>query len=267
MKPVLDCMAIDVQGPVARLSFSRPHRANALDWTGWEDLGRAARWLAEDESIRVAVLAGEGRHFCAGLDPSLLDRLRPGPEEASAAAAHRLKRQIAELQETVTALEECPKPIIAAVHGACIGGGLDIAVACDIRLCAEDAQFCLKEVDLAIVADMGVLQRLPHLIGEGRTRELALTARTVDAVEAERIGLVTGLYPDREQLESAALDLACALAEKPHVALEATKAVMTRRLRADTSEGLDHVATLNAGIMFSPELERAVAAMPSRKDR
>lgn len=267
MRPALDTIAIELRGHVAVLTIDRPDKANALDLTGWDDLGRAARWIGEDDEVLAAVICGQGRHFCAGLDPSVLDALRPGEGEAAAGAAHRLNREIRRLQDTVTALETCPKPVIAAIHGACIGGGLDIAAACDIRLCSDDARFSVKEVDLAIVADMGVLQRLPHLIGEGRARELALTARTFDAAEAERIGLVTGRYSDRAALDDAAADLAASLAAKAPLAVQGTKAVMTRRLRAEVADGLDHVATLNAGIMFSPALDAAVAAMPVRKPR
>ncbi|MFC6761480.1 enoyl-CoA hydratase-related protein [Sulfitobacter porphyrae] len=196
-------LSVHDEGPVCHITFNRPERANALDGQSWQELRAAMERLDRTRQLRVAVLHGAGRHFCSGIDHALLNELRPNGEFPGR-AADRIRQRILEIQDCVTTIETVRKPVIAAIHGACIGGGLEVAAACDIRLCAQDTRFCLKEVDLGIVADVGALQRLPNLIGHGRARQLALTARTMQADEALRIGLVTEVCPDVGSLLSTA---------------------------------------------------------------
>ncbi|WP_276947065.1 crotonase/enoyl-CoA hydratase family protein, partial [Haematobacter massiliensis] len=255
--PALRRLSLRLEGSVAHLVLSRPEKANALDAPFWQDLHAAFRWLDEAAPVRVVVLSGAGRHFCAGLDHSMLSALRPDPGACPARESERLRRAILAIQESVTAIERCRKPVIAAIHGACIGGGLDIVAACDIRLATHDARFSVKEVDLAIVADVGVLQRLPALVGEGRAREMAFTAREVGGREALSIGLVQQVHGEAGALMAAAEALARHLAAKSPLALRGTKEVMVRREADRIAEGLEHVATLNAGILFSRDMEEA----------
>jgi Delta3,5-Delta2,4-dienoyl-CoA isomerase len=164
----------------------------------------------------------------------------------------------------MTALEDCNKPVIAAVHGACVGGGVDLITSADIRLCSQDATFCVKEADLAITADLGTLQRLPAIIGEGRARELALTARAICAADAEHWGMVTAVHEDSMRLTTAALSLAQELAQKPRAALVGTKHVMLHGRGWPVADNLDHVAMWNAGMLLSDDLVRIVNQVRAR---
>ena len=258
--PGLSRIRLAAEGGIARITLARADKANAFDALMWQELGQAMRWLDETPALRVGILDGDGRHFSAGLDHAMLDDLRPAPGIAPGHGIERLRQQILEVQASVTAIERCRKPVIAAIHGACIGGGLDIATACDIRLVAEGARMSVKEVDLGIIADVGVLQRLPLLVGEGRARELAFTAREFGAAEAGRIGLAEYVCTDVDALREAAMALARTLAAKSPMALRGTKQVMLRRSAVAIEAGLDHVATLNAGVMFSRDLDEALAA-------
>jgi len=162
-------------------------------------------------------------------------------------------------------LEECRKPVIAAVHGQCVGGGLDIICACDIRLCTEDASFSLREVAVGFVADMGVLQRLPHIIGQGFTREMAYTARFYSAKEAERMGLVNSVYPDREALLAGAKELAAQIAANAPLAVMATKEVLNYSRTATIEEGMDRAIQKNAVFLASKDIREAAVAFAEKR--
>lgn len=263
MIPKLERLQIRLADGIAQIALARPDKANAMDAQMFWDIGQAFDWLDRSPEARVAVLSGQGRHFCAGLDHSVLATIRPAQGTGRDVAA--LRRQIMAMQAQITKIEACRKPVIAAIQGACIGGGLDIAAACDLRLMSQDARISLKEVDLGIIADVGVLQRLPHLIGEGRTRDLAFTARTFDAQEALSMGLAQSVWSDPAALQGAAMALAAQLAAKSPLALQGTKEVMTRRLHPAICEGLEHVATLNAGVMFSEDLDEVMAALGEKR--
>ena len=168
-------LQVTLHDGIARIEFDRADKANALSETMWYELRAACQWLDATPAARVGILAGRGRHFCAGIDLEFLSALHaqvsglaPGRQQ------ERLQHLIGELQGCITALETCRKPIIAAIQGACVGGGIDLITACDLRYASADARFCVKELDLAVVADVGTLQRLPRIIGEGQARELVL---------------------------------------------------------------------------------------------
>ena len=184
---------VDRDAGVGTLRLNRPRKSNAIDPDMWLEIPRALAWLDQDEDVRAVVLCAAGKNFCAGIDvsspsssKSSSGRRRARRESRSCAGreAEAMYRHVRRLQESFTAVERCRAPVVCAVQSACFGGGgVDLAAACDVRVCARDAVFCVKEVDLAIVADIGTLQRLPALIGHGRALEMALTARPVRAEE------------------------------------------------------------------------------------
>ncbi len=164
--PEFTALTVTLTDAIAYIELNRPDKANALHGTLWREIGEVFRWVDDTPEARVAVLSGAGRHFCAGIDFELMGavldevgELSPGRRE------ERLRRIILDLQAGFAALETCRKPVLAAVQGRCIGGGLDLITACDMRYATVDAAFSLKEADLAIVADVGSLHRLPYLIG------------------------------------------------------------------------------------------------------
>lgn len=259
--PVLECFALALEDGVARVEFNRPDRANALGLAMWRELGVAMRWVDATPAARVAVLAGRGRHFTAGIDLAALAELNATLDGLDAGRrVEALRRQILELQATVTAIEACRKPVIAAIHGACLGGGVDIACACDLRYASAEARFSVKEIDLAIVADLGTLQRLPRIVGDGVARELAFSAREFDAAEAARMGFVSAVAADPAALRGQVDAVARAIAARSPLAVRGLKATLNHARDHDVATGLAEVAALNAGLLQAPDVAEAIAA-------
>jgi enoyl-CoA hydratase len=257
-------LTIETKDGVARLRLDRPQQANALDRTLWTELGAALAELDADPAVRVVVLSGNGRHFCAGIDLGMLAGFRSDDPDR-ARATEQLRRVILDLQAVISAVERCRVPVVAAVHGACVGAGIDLAAACDLRYATADASFVVKEIDMAVVADLGTLQRLPRIVGEGVTRELAYTGRTVSGTEAHTLRLVNGVYADVEALTAGVDELAAALAAKSPLALRGTKHAITYARDHTIADGLEQVATWNAGTMVSEDLQEAIAAATERR--
>ncbi|KAK3418826.1 hypothetical protein EUGRSUZ_H04584 [Eucalyptus grandis] len=184
---------------VFHLRLNRPSSRNALSLDSFTELPLALSSLDRNPDALVLVLSGAGHHFCSGIELAALDSSPPPGDRGR--AGERLRRHIKYLQDAVTAIERCRKPVIAAVHGACVGGGVDVATACDVRYCTEDAFFSVKEVDLAITADLGTLQRLPSIVGYGNAMELALTGRRVSGSEAKELGLVSRVFGSKRELD------------------------------------------------------------------
>ncbi len=241
---------------IAYLTFDRPERANALDVAEWEALRSAVERVDGDEDVRVVVLSGQGKHFCAGIDLSVLSELPRQVQASGQDPEVYLVEFIGNLQDCITALERCRKPVIASIHGGCIGGGVDIITACDIRYCTKDATFSVKEVDLGIVADLGTLQRLPRIINPGLAAELAYTARKVDGREAERVGLVTEALGNERQLQYRVGQVADAIAAKPPRIVAGIKAALLHQRDHTVGEGLEFVARYSAGVISSNAVPR-----------
>ncbi|XP_058715867.1 delta(3,5)-Delta(2,4)-dienoyl-CoA isomerase, mitochondrial, partial [Poecile atricapillus] len=235
---------------ILHLQLHRPRKRNALDLQCWRELRESFQALAQDPSCRAIVVSGAGSAFCAGIDLSDLGSVFAGDAEDdddggagdAARRAWKLRQRILEFQESFTAMEKCPKPVIAAVHGACVGAGVDLISACDIRLCSQDAFFQVKEVDMGLAADVGTLQRLPKIVGsQSLVNELAFTARVMRAPEALSCGLVSRVLPDKESLLEVALEVAAAIAARSPVAVQGTKLNLVYSRDRPVSEGLQHV--------------------------
>ena len=191
-----ETLTVTLDGPIATVRLNRPDKANAMNLAMWHDLRRAFEWVDRTPAARVAVLEGQGRHFTSGIDLQMMAGLLPSiHDDCDGRARENLRRLILDLQDTLSSLERCRKPVLAAVHGACIGGGVDLICCADMRYASADASFVVKEIDLGMVADVGTLQRLPKLIGaQGLVRELAYTGRAMDAAEAHSAGLVNRVF-------------------------------------------------------------------------
>lgn len=247
------------EGAVALAMLARGERLNAMDGAFFAQLRETIARLSEDGSVRAIVLAAEGRHFSAGLDLGwAADTLRPGPDAGRFAEAKL--RAIPHLQAAIGAVEEARQPVIAALHGGCIGGGVDLASACDLRVMAADAFIQLAEIDVAITADLGTLQRLPHLIPGGIARELALTGRRMGAEEAARWGFANTIALDRDGAVAEAMRLAQLIAAKSPMAATGTKLSLNFSRGRPVAEGLGHAAMWNAATLASADLAAAIAA-------
>jgi delta(3,5)-delta(2,4)-dienoyl-CoA isomerase len=185
---------------VFQLNLNRPSQRNALSRDFFTEFPIALQSLDQNPNASVIVLSGTGDHFCSGIDIKTLNSIANDSGDRGR-SGERLRRDIKFLQDAITAIERCRKPVIAAIKGACIGGGIDIVTACDIRYCSEDAFFSVKEVDLGLTADLGTLQRLPGIVGFGNAMELALTGRRFSGQEAKEFGLVSQVFGSNEELD------------------------------------------------------------------
>lgn len=262
---ISEALAI-TEGPhLAHVELNRPDKANAFDGTIWTNLRQCFTRL-DTSATRVAVLSGRGNHFTAGLDLSYLATIQSELSALPAAERQfRLLDLISQMQSAVTAIETCRKPILAAVHGACLGAGIDLITACDVRYATRDARFAVKEVDLAIVADLGTLQRLPRIVGEGLARELAYTGRQFDGDEALAMGLVSRVFPDRDSMMAHVMETAAIIAAKSPRTIRGIKQVLNYSRDHTVAEGLAYVAERNAAELFSPDLAEAQAAMQEKR--
>jgi enoyl-CoA hydratase len=258
--PETRSLKLRLEGAVAWLSIDRPAQANALDAGFWSELPQLAQWIDGQPGIRAVVLHGAGRHFCAGIDLAMLDHLMALAGEGEPAQREQLRVEILRLQDAISALEILRVPVIAAIAGACVGGGVDLSAACDIRLAAADARFCIKEVDFGIVADVGTTQRLRHVIGLPALMQLSLTAETFDAARALQLGLVSAVHPDREALMAAAAQLAAVIAAKPPIAARGVKQSVLYAREHSVADGLEQAAAWNASMGFAAETRAALAS-------
>jgi enoyl-CoA hydratase len=260
-----EIISVSYEGPIATITLNT--RTMAPVW--FDALDAACDAIADAPSTRVVILrGGHPKAFCYGLDlPKAFSEwgaLFQGGDLVRGRT--KLRQMILKLQRPFKKLAALRIPTIAAVHGHCLGGGVDLISACDLRLATEDAIFSVREVKIAIVADLGSLQRLPSIIGLARTRELAYTGRDIDAAKAERYGLVNEVLADKATLDEAALKLAHEIAANPPLAVQGVKAVLDYAENHSIDEGLDYVAAWNAAFLPSQDLAEAMSAFMARRD-
>jgi enoyl-CoA hydratase len=265
-----EVLAIEVDGHVATLWLDRAEKRNAMGPAFWADLPLAMAAIGSDAEIRAVVVAARGPHFSVGLDLVAMSGLvggggGGGGPTSMAGRARSARREILRMQASVTSIADCHLPVIAAVHGYCIGGGVDVISACDIRLASADAIFSVRETKVAIVADLGSLQRLPHIIGKGHLAELAYTGKDIDAARAESMGLVNLVSPDPEAVVRDARAMAAEIAANSPLAVQGTKAVLTAGESRPVADGLEFVAAWNAGFLASDDLTEAMTAFMEKR--
>jgi len=255
------------EGHIGFITLNRPDKRNAMNTALWKDLDKAIGIAEEDEEARVIILRGEGKSFCAGLD------LGPENELINAiggtpGAKQKMKffKIIIETQEIHSRLERISKPTIAVIHGHCLGAGLELVICCDIRICSADTIFALPEAKLAIITDVGGLQRLPKIVGRGHARELAFRGNRFDAEHAMAINLVNNVYPDKETLDAKALEMAEEIAGNPPLAVQGAKEVLLFDEETTQSKSLHYNAARSCMILPSEDLFEAMTAyMQKRK--
>lgn len=258
---------VEKKGPIAYVYLNRPEKKNAMNPPAWYDSPAIFEDLSNDPEVKVIIVSGKGPCFSAGIDltemvgalPEVLD------EKQFGGIKWKLIPKIQEMQETMTCMERCKKPVIAAIHGYCIGAGLDMVTACDIRLCSKDATFCLKEAAVAFVADVGVLQRIPNIVGQGVARELAYTAKTIDSQRAKEINLVSEVCEDYDDLMKKAEEMALQICENSPLAVQASKEVLNFGIGKSVQDGLSYVSSISANIIPSNDLYEAFTAFTEKR--
>ncbi|ESN98299.1 hypothetical protein HELRODRAFT_157486 [Helobdella robusta] len=257
------------------VEINRPESRNAMNVQFQEDMRACFSELNNDPDCRSVVLSGSGKHFSSGLHYFLgfllithscldlsdlsffsLNDLEPGRKSFA------LGKMIRAFQESFTVIEKCTKPVISAVHGACIGGGVDMVCASDVRYCSMDAWFQIKEVDVGLAADVGTLQRLPKIVGnESLVRELCFTGRKFLPDEAKEFGFVSKIFPDKEKLLAGAFELANVIASKSPIAVQGTKLGLIYARDHSVTDSLNQIALLNQSLLQSEDLIKAATAI------
>ena len=251
-------LAVSLADGVANVVLNRPDKSNAMNRQMWDDIRDVFRKLDETPEARVVVLSGAGKHFNAGIDLAMLSQITEADGGRAAHQREELRRVILDLQDVITSLETCRKPVLAAIHGACIGAGVDLTCAADMRYCSADANFVVKEIELGFVADVGTLQRLPKLIGDGMARELAYTGRPFSGAEAKAIGFVNRCYGSRDDLMAGVAGIARSIAAKSPLAIRGTKEMLIYTRDHSVAESLNYMAIWNAALLQIGRSERGV---------
>jgi enoyl-CoA hydratase len=249
---------------VAHLKLNRPEQMNTMSPAFFAELETIVNRLHCEAVARVLVLSSTGKHFSAGMALDVFS----GSDfmlEGTAAGRVNLRESLLTAQASFTALERLRMPVIAAIQGGCIGGGVDLVLACDVRYCAQDAFFCIQEINIGLVADLGTLQRLPKLIPEGVAREYAYSGRRMPAARARELGLANEVYSSHESTIEAALALAAEIAAKSPLAVLGTKQAINYARDHGVAESLEHTALLQAAIFESGTLHEAVAASRAKR--
>lgn len=259
-------LRIEKQAGVTEIILTGPGKGNAMGPDFWREMPIVFSELDQDEETRAVIIRGEGGNFSYGLDlMAMAGDIGIGAKNPSAAERTKFLDKVGQMQQACDRVATCRKPVIAAINGWCIGGGLDLISACDIRLASADAKFSLREARIAIVADIGSLQRLPAIIGQGHTRELAYTGKDIDAARALRIDLVNEVYETPEALLEAARALAAEIAANPPLVVQGVKQVMNYCADKSIADGLQYVAVWNSAFMHSLDLVEAITAFRERR--
>lgn len=248
---------------IAEVFLNRPEKSNAMNPPFWKEIRDVFQKINNDPEIRVAIIAGNGKNFSSGLD--LMESASLFKQTEGSGEMDSMFHLVLEMQESFNVIEECRKPVIAVVHGACIGGALDLISACDIRLASKDAWFSLREARIGMIADLGSLNRLPHIIGEGHTRELAFTGKDITAERALTIGLVNDIYPDRESCLNSARSLADEISSVAPLAVQGAKEVLNYCKDKTIRDGLNYVAARNCLLLKSADIMEAFSAFMQKR--
>jgi len=256
---------VEIGDGVAHVIMNRPDTFNAMDGAFWTETGKIFRAMSDNPEVRVIVLSSTGKHYTAGMDFKFFSGMAAMPEADPGRQREQVRRLVSQFQESFNAIEQCRVPVLTAIHGACIGGGVDMSCACDMRYCSEDAYFTIQEIKIGMTADVGTLQRLPHLMPSGLVRELAFTGRKLGAAEALSSGFVSRVYDDHDHLVSGVLEIAKEIASRSPLAILGSKEMLDYARDHSVMDGLNYIATWNSAMVITQDLEEGMRAQAERR--
>ena len=259
-------MCLKIENGIDHVELTRGSEFNTMNKAVWPEMVKIFGEIENDPLARVVVLSGQGRHFTSGLDLNDFTAGLTATEGEPARSAEALRRTILNMQETMSVMDRCRLPVLAAIQGACIGGGIDLISACDIRYCTEDAFFCVQETNIGMTADVGTLQRLPHMLPYGILRELTYTGRRMMASEAREWGLVNKIYSDKTALLHGVKEIAQEIASKSPLTTVGNKEMLNYARDHSSQDGLNYVATWNAAMLSRADLGEAFIAKKEKRD-
>lgn len=257
---------VHIEANIAHLSLNRPDKLNAMNADFWQEFPAAIEDINNNSRARVIIISGEGRLFCSGMDLSVF--LNPDAKIISGNLGRRsenLRRTVLQLQSILSTLENIRIPVLVAIHGGCIGAALNLICACDCRYATTDAYFSLKETQLGMTADLGALQRLPHLMPSGITRELSYTGRKMMADEAMQQGLINGIFTDKDTMIHHVFDIAKQIAHNSPLAVTGSKEMLNYSRDHSVTDSLQYMATWQSGMFQADEVMRAFQAKAENK--
>ena len=261
---------VEISEHVANLILSRPDQLNTMSRDFWVELGEVTEEINMNSDVRVLIMSSTGKHFCAGMDLTAfsngVDNIPEDKKPDHARIGEAVYRVAKELQGYISSLESIRVPVIAAIHGGCVGGAVDLVTACDIRLASDDAFFCIQEINIGMAADVGTLQRLPKIIPDSKMREMAYTGRRMYAEEAKESGLVSDTFESHEKLLEAANNLAKEIATKSPIAIHGLKAVMNYSRDHSVSDSLDFNALWSGAMLSQRDMTEAMTANMEKRD-
>ncbi|MEZ0383728.1 crotonase/enoyl-CoA hydratase family protein [Mycobacterium sp. pW045] len=267
MAETYESVTVEISEHVAQVTLIGPGKGNAMGPAFWSELPVVFTELDADRDVRAIVLTGSGKNFSYGLDLAAMGgTMTPMLAEGALARPRAdFHRELQSMQAAISAVADCRTPTIAAVQGWCIGGGVDLISAVDIRYASADAKFSVREVKLAIVADVGSLARLPLILSDGHLRELALTGKDIDAARAEKIGLVNDVYADAEACLAAAHATAAEIAANPPLTVAGVKDVLDQQRTDRVAASLRYVAAWNSAFLASKDLMEGIGAIMGKR--
>ncbi|MGB0658473.1 MAG: crotonase/enoyl-CoA hydratase family protein, partial [Gammaproteobacteria bacterium] len=255
------CFEYSLEDHIAHVTLSRGDELNTMIKEFWSELPNLIDEISNEGKARVILISAQGKHFTAGMDlGNFTDSDLAGKDEHQGLQNEAIYRLTKDLQYSFSSLEKSRIPVIVTIQGACVGGGVDMICACDIRYATSDAFFCIQETNLGLVADVGTLQRLPKLIPEGIVRDLALTGRKMKAYEAEKYGLISAIFDDQESMLDHAMDTARAIASKSPLAISGIKEIINYSRDHSVDESLNYVALWNAAMKYEDDLKETFLA-------
>ena len=264
------CFDVEVTDKVGHIRLNRPNELNSMVREFWTELPEIVRGLDARGDVRAIVVSSTGRHFCAGMDLGVFTSgdtaITPGDNDEMGRVRARLRQTALMLQESFTSFERVRMPVLAAIQGGCIGGGVDMVTAADMRYATADAFFVIQEINIGMTADVGTLQRLPKIIPDGVARELAYTGRRMSAQRALEVGLINAIFPTHEELVAGVLDIAREIASKSPLAIWGTKEMLLYSRDHSVEDGLNHIATWQTGMFQPSDMVESFAAKAEGRD-
>ena len=261
----LTTLSVTIDQHIAHIQLSRPEAYNSMIPAFWAELPQVVRAIDAEALARVIVISSSGKHFSAGMDLAVFAAMGNTFNGEPARRAERMRRLVLELQDSFNALEQVRIPVLVAMQGGVIGGAVDMVSAADCRYCSEDAFFCIKETEIGMTADVGTLQRLPHLIPQGLVRELAFTGRNLGAKEALACGLVNQVFSDQVSMLEAVMQIAAKIAANSPMAVAGCKEMINYTRDHSVTDSLTYMATWQAGMFQMPDVQEALAAAQQKR--
>ena len=261
-----ECFTVEIRDKVAHVTLSRPAALNSMNRAFWHELPRIVREIDDSAAARAIVLASTGKHFTAGMDLSVFASGSNLLSDRTGRVRANLMKTVLQLQQTFSCLDEARIPVLAAVQGGCIGGGVDMVSACDMRFATRDAFFCIQEINLGMTADVGTFPRLAYLMPQGIVRELAYTGRRFQAEEARACGFVNALFDTHEQLLDAVTGVAVDIAKRSPLAVWGSKEMLNYGRDHTIDDALRHIAVWQTGMFQPADMREAFAAKAEKRD-